>query len=54
VHAFGLSGQAYPLAELKRMLAAAGLTLTSAFGDWKDTPAQRDSRLYVLLASKPS
>ena len=36
------------------MLAAAGLTLTSAFGDWKDTPAQRDSRLYVLLASKPS
>lgn len=54
VHAFGLSGQAYPLAELRRMLAAAGLTLTSAFGDWKDTPARRDSRLYVLLASKPS
>jgi len=54
VHAFGLSGQAYPLADLKRMLAAAGLSLTFAFGDWKDTPARRDSRLYVLLASKPS
>ena len=52
VHAFGLSGQAYSLVELKRMLADAGLTLTAAYGDWKDTPARRDSRLYVLLASK--
>lgn len=52
VHAFGLSGQAYALAELKRILAAAGLTLTAAYGDWKDTPVRRDSRLYVLLASK--
>ena len=52
VHAFGLSGQAYSLAELKRMLAAAGLTLTAAYGDWKGTPARRDSRLYVLLANK--
>ena len=52
VHAFGLSGQAYSLAELKRMLAAAGLTLTAACGDWKGAPAGRDSRLYVLLASK--
>ena len=54
VHTFGLSGQAYTLAELARMLAAAGLTLTVAFGDWKGTPARRDSRLYVLLASKKS
>ena len=54
VHAFGLSGQAYSLAELKRMLAAAGLTLTAACGDWKGTPTRRDSRLYVLLASKGS
>ena len=54
VHAYGLSGQAYPLAELKRMLAVAGLTLTFACGDWKGTPAGRDSRLYVLLARKPS
>ena len=52
VHAFGLSGQAYSLAELKRMLAAAGLTLTAAYGDWQGTPARRDSRLYVLLAGK--
>lgn len=52
VHAFGLSGQAYPLAELRRMLAAAGLTLTAAYGDWKGTLARRDSRLYVLLANK--
>ena len=52
VHAFGLSGQAYSLAELKRMLAAAGLTLTTACGDWQGAPARRDSRLYVLLASK--
>ena len=52
VHAFGLSGQAYSLAELKRMLAAAGLTLTAAYGDWKGVPARRDSRLYVLLACK--
>ena len=54
VHAFGLSGQAYTLAELERMLDAAGLTLTAACGDWKDTPAARDSRLYVLLARKGS
>lgn len=52
VHAFGLSGQAYTLAELKRMLTAAGLTLMVAFSDWKGTPARRDSRLYVLLARK--
>ena len=52
VHAFGLSGQAYSLAELKRMLAAAGLTLTAACGDWQGAPVRRDSRLYVLLASK--
>ena len=52
VHAFGLSGQAYSLAELKRMLAAAGLSLTTACGDWQGAPARRDSRLYVLLASK--
>ena len=54
VHAFGLSGQAYSLVELRRMLADAGLTLTAACGDWKGTPARRDSRLYVLLASKDS
>ena len=54
VHAFGLGGQAYSLTELKRMLAAAGLTLTAAYGDWKGKPVQRDSRLYVLLASKDS
>jgi SAM-dependent methyltransferase len=53
-HAFGLSGQAYSLAELKHMLAAAGLTLTAACGDWKGTPVRRDSRLFVLLASKDS
>ena len=52
VHAFGLSGQAYSLAELKRMLAAAGLSLTVACGDWQGAPVRRDSRLYVLLASK--
>ena len=52
VHAFGLSGQAYSLADLKRMLAAAGLTLTAAYGDWQGTPTRRDSRLYVLLAGK--
>lgn len=52
VHAFGLSGQAYSLAEVKRMLAAAGLALTAAYDDWQDTPARRDSRLFVLLASK--
>ncbi len=52
VHAFGLSGQAYALAELIRMLGAAGLTLTAAYGDWKGAPVRRDSRLCVLLASK--
>ena len=54
VHAFELSGQAYSLTELKRMLAAAGLTLTAACGDWKGTPVRRDSRLYMFLASKDS
>ena len=54
VHAFGLSGQAHALAELKRMLAAADLSLTAAFGDWKGAPARQDSRLYVLLARKKS
>ena len=54
VHAFGLSGQAYGLNELRDMLAAVGLTLTAVFGDWNGTPAQRDSRLYVLLAGKHS
>ena len=54
VHTFGLSGQAYGLAELRSMLGAVGLTLTVACGDWQGAPAQRDSRLYVLLARKHS
>lgn len=54
VHAFGLSGQAYSLADLKSMLAAAGLDLTAAYGDWRGAPAERDCRLYVLLAMKKS
>ena len=54
VHAFGLSGQAYALAELKHMLAEVRLTLKAAFCDWKGTPARHDSRLYVILARKKS
>ena len=54
MHAFGLSGQAYALAELRGMLEAASLTLAAAFGDWKGTPARHDGRLYVLLARKKS
>jgi SAM-dependent methyltransferase len=52
-HAFGVSGQAYTLADLKHMTEAAGLVPLTICGDWDGTAATADSTLYILLASKP-
>lgn len=52
VHTFGLSGQAYTLAELHTMLQAANLTLTAAYSSWQGDEITPDSFLYLVLASK--
>jgi len=52
IHTFGVSGQAYALSELRRMLAAAGLSPTLVCGGWQGEEVTPESQLYVLLASK--
>ena len=54
MHTFGVSGQAYTLSELRRMLAAAGLSLTLACGGWRGEEVTPDSQLYIVLATKGS
>jgi SAM-dependent methyltransferase len=52
-HAFEVSGQAYPLADLTGMLEAAGLLPILTCSDWDGAPAVAASTLYILLAAKP-
>jgi ubiquinone/menaquinone biosynthesis C-methylase UbiE len=52
VHTFGLSGQAYTLADLNTMLSTAQLTLTAAYSSWSGDEIMPDSPLYLILASK--
>jgi SAM-dependent methyltransferase len=51
-HTFGVSGQAYTLPELRRMLAAVDLTPVMAMGDWNGEAVRQDSDMYIILASK--
>jgi len=52
IHTFGVSGQAYTLPELRRMLAAAGLSPILVCGGWRGEAVTPDSQLFILLASK--
>src|SRR5262249_42934998 len=52
IHTFGVSGQAYTLPELRRMLAAAGLSPILLCGGWRGEAVTPDSQLFILLASK--
>jgi SAM-dependent methyltransferase len=53
IHAFGVSGQAYTLRDLSRLLEAAGLIPVLTCGDWDGTEATPDSELYIVVAQKP-
>jgi ubiquinone/menaquinone biosynthesis C-methylase UbiE len=52
IHTFGVSGQAYTLSALRRMLAAAGLSPTLLCGGWRGEEVTPESPLYLILASK--
>jgi SAM-dependent methyltransferase len=52
IHTFGVSGQAYTLAELRRMFAAVGLQPVLITGGWQGEAVMPDSPLYVIVASK--
>jgi SAM-dependent methyltransferase len=52
IHAFHVSGQAYTLAALRRMLAAVGLRPVLASGGWQGEPVTPESPLYVIVAAK--
>jgi len=52
IHTFGVSGQAYTLSELRRMLADAGLSLTRVYGGWGGEEVTPESQLYIVLACK--
>jgi len=52
IHTFGVSGQAYPLAELYRMFETVGLQPVSVTDGWQDQEMTPDSPCYVLLACK--
>lgn len=54
LHTFGVSGQAYTLRDLSRMLEAAGLVPAMTCGDWDGTEATPDSELYIVVAQKPA
>jgi SAM-dependent methyltransferase len=51
-HTFGVSGQAYSLPELQRMLETVGLMPLMAMGGWNGEAVRQDSDVYILLASK--
>jgi SAM-dependent methyltransferase len=50
IHAFHVSGQAYALTTLYRMLKAAGLVPVLTTGGWQGEPIVPDSPLYIVLA----
>jgi SAM-dependent methyltransferase len=50
IHSFGVSGQAYTLAELFRMFEAAKLTPVMTCGGWRGEEITTDGPLYVMLA----
>jgi SAM-dependent methyltransferase len=52
IHTFGVSGQAYTLADLYTMLETANLTPLMTCGGWRGEAITDDSPLYILLASK--
>jgi SAM-dependent methyltransferase len=52
IHPFHVSGQAYTLTTLCRMLTAAGLVPVLTTGGWQGEPLVPDSPLYVILAQK--
>jgi ubiquinone/menaquinone biosynthesis C-methylase UbiE len=54
IHAFGVSGQAYSLRDLSRLLETSGLQQVVTYGDWEGTVATPDSELYIVVAQKPS
>ncbi len=54
IHAFGVSGQAYSLKGLSRMLARAGLVPVMMCGDWDGTEVTPESEFYIMVAQKPS
>lgn len=51
-HPFHVSGQAYALDELQRILSAVGLTPLLAMGGWHGEAIMPDSPMYVILAAK--
>jgi 2-polyprenyl-3-methyl-5-hydroxy-6-metoxy-1,4-benzoquinol methylase len=52
LHTFGVSGQAYGLAELAGMFEAADLMPVMTVGNWQGEEVSVDSPLYVVLACK--
>src|SRR5438034_3798580 len=52
MHTFGVSGQAYALAELCGMLEAAGLRPTLVYGGWQGEEVMSESQQYVVLTVK--
>lgn len=54
VHQFGVSGQAYTVADLCEMLAATALTPVAVYGGWQGEAVTSDSPLFIVLATKSS
>jgi SAM-dependent methyltransferase len=52
VHSFHVSGQAYTLPDLCRMLTGAGLSPVLTAGGWQGEPVLPESPFYVVLAAK--
>ena len=52
IHSFGVSGQAYSLIELFRMLEAVELVPVMVAGGWSGEEVTPDSAFYVLLTAK--
>jgi ubiquinone/menaquinone biosynthesis C-methylase UbiE len=52
LHAFGVSGQAYSLTDLCRLVASAGLNPVTVCSDWNGDEVRADSTLYILVAAK--
>jgi SAM-dependent methyltransferase len=52
VHTFGVSGQAYTLADLYSMFEAADLMPIMTSGSWQGKGVTEGSPIYILLASK--
>jgi SAM-dependent methyltransferase len=52
LHTFGVSGQAYTLAQLTRMCEAVDLLPEQIVGGWHGEEITTDSRLYIVVARK--